>query len=163
MLFFLSIYLIGVLGSLVHIYLVPKEERTTARVVELLLLYQLVFSVGITSFLAFIGFTFLDQYIAEYLNWPASPFEQEMANVNLAFAVLGILCIWYRNLFWMATVIGFSVWILADGIHHVHQLVYMHNYSDGNMGVPLYTDLIVPIVLLILLYFYQRTFYKEAL
>lgn len=152
MYFFLSIYIIGVLGFLIHMFYIPAQERTKGRLIELLLLYQIVFSLGITSIVAFFGLTFMDEYIAQITNWPPCPFEQQMANVNLGYGVLGILSIWYRGKFWMATVIGFSVWILSDGIQHVYHAIFKGNLSDGNIGVPLYTDFIIPIVLLILLY-----------
>lgn len=156
MIIFLSMYVLSILGFLVHLMTVEKEKRTKARVLELLLLYQIVFSLGMTSFLAFVGLSLLPEYIAQYMNWPACPFQQELANVNLAFAVLGIMSIWYRGDFWLATIWGFSIWILADGIHHVFELVVVHNHSPGNLGVNLITDFVVPIILLIILYFYRN-------
>lgn len=157
MLFFLSIYILGLIGFVIHVIKIPSQNRTKAKLIELFLLYQLVFSVGITSLVAFYGLTFMAEYIAKYTNWPECPFQQELGNVNLAFGVLGILCIWYRRLFWAATVIGFSVWILSDGIHHVLESIYTHNYSEGNVGVILYLDFIIPILLLILLPLYMRS------
>lgn len=153
---FLSMYFFSVLGFFLHLFYIPKKERTYSTTVDLLLLYQLVFSVGITSLFAFIGFTFMPEHVAEYLDWPECPFEQELANVNLAFGLLGILCIWFRDHFWTATVLGFSVWIFADGIHHLWHIFAYGNYSDGNTGVPLVTDLLVPIVLVILLALRQK-------
>jgi hypothetical protein len=159
---FISIYAFGLLGFIIHAYLLSPQERTKAKLIELFLLYQLIFSLGITSFFAFIGFTFMAEYIAQITNWPASPFEQQMANVNLAFAVLGILCIWYRKLFWSATIIGFSVWILCDAIQHIYEAVALGNLSEGNIGVPLITDIIIPIVLLIALQQYWKTMEKPV-
>jgi len=100
--FFLSMYIFSILGFLVHYYSLPSYQRTRFRLIELLLLYQMVFSLGSTSFLSFFGLTLMDVYIANYLNWPASPFEQELGNVNLAFGVLGVMAIWYRREFWLA-------------------------------------------------------------
>jgi hypothetical protein len=148
---FLSIYFFSLVGFFIHLYSLMPQERTTPKVIELLLLYQLVFNVGITSFFAFFGFTFMPEYIAQYLGWPACPFEQELANVNLAFGVLGILCIWIRDHFWTATILGFSIWIFSDGIHHIWHILFHNNYSPGNTGVPLVTDIVIPIILVILL------------
>lgn len=155
---YLSVYILGILGFVLHFYLLPISQRTKNKVLELFLLYQIVFSLGITSFFAFIGFTFYDVYVAKYLEWPACPFQQELANVNLAFGVLGVLSIWYRGLFWVATVLGFSIWIFSDGVHHLYHYYFYHNASDGNIGVPLYTDLIVPTLLMVLLIPYWRSF-----
>lgn len=156
MYFFLSIYVIGIIAFFIHLFSLPAIERTKSKIIELLLLYQIVFSLGITSLVAFIGLMFMDDYVARYLAWPACPFQKELANVNLGYGVLGLMAIWYRGLFWIATVIGFSIWILADGIHHIYEYFVNNNASDGNIGMPLYTDFIVPIILLILLYLHFR-------
>lgn len=157
MLFFLSIYVVGIISTMIHIIALPEPARNKAKIIELILLYQLIFSIGITSLVAFFGLTFLDQYIAKYTDWPACPFQQELANVNLAFGVLGILCIWFDTPFWMATIIGFSIWIFGDGIHHLYEAYVNKNFSSGNIGPMLYTDLIVPIVLIVLLYLHRAS------
>ncbi len=160
MIFFISIYVIGILGSLYHIYTLPSQKRTSAKILELLLLYQIVFSLGITSLVAFLGLTFMAEYIAELTQWPACPFEQQLANVNLAFGVLGLMSIYYRGDFWLAVILGFSIWILGDGIHHLYHALREHNLSAGNIGVPLWTDFIVPLVLLALLFYYRSHYEK---
>lgn len=169
MILFLSIYVIGVLGSIIHIYRLPQEQRipnhvryNKSKVIEILLLYQIVFSLGLTSLMAFFGLTFMADYIAQLTNWPACPFQQQLANVNLAFAVLGLMSIVYRGYFWMATIIGFSVWIIGDGFQHLYHAIMRHNLSEGNIGVPLWTDFIVPIILLILLGLYMSSYQSKS-
>lgn len=147
---FLSMYAFSLLFFLIHWLRLDKQERTFHRAIELLLLYQLVFSLGMTSLLAFIGLTFMPEYVAEYSGWPVCPFQQELGNVNLAFGFLGIACIWLRGNFWTATVWGFSIWIFADGLHHIRDIVVNHNYAPGSIGVSLITDLVVPVVLVVL-------------
>jgi hypothetical protein len=156
MIFFLSIYFIGFIASVYHLYCLKNEERTKKRVLEILLLYQIVFSLGITSLVSFFGLTFMAEYVAEITNWPSCPFEQQLANVNLGYGILGILCIFYRGNFWVATIVGFSIWIIGDGIHHFYHAVAFNNYSSGNVGVPLWTDFIVPLILILLLYLHNR-------
>lgn len=153
---FLSMYLLSVLAFCVHLCFLKPEERTFHKTIELILLYQLVFSLGMTSLLAFLGLTFLPDYIADYTGWQRCQFQQELGNVNLSFGILGILCFWNRGSFWTATILGFSIWILADGVHHIYEMIVHKNYSPGNVGINLATDLIVPITLLILLWFYLK-------
>lgn len=162
MLFFLSIYALSFLGFAIHYFSVKKEHRTKIKLLELLLLYQIVFSIGITSIVAFFGLTFMDQYIADYTGWPACPFQQQLANVNLAFGCLGILSIWYRNDFWTATVLGFSIWILGDGIQHFYHFIFRDNANPGNIGVPLWTDILVPLFLVVLLVMYKKAFLEKS-
>jgi hypothetical protein len=156
----ISVYFIGLIGFFIHLFSLQKKERTFPRVIEFLLLYQIVFSLGITSLLAFIGFSFMPDEVASFLGWNSCPFQQELANVNLAFGVLGIMSIWYRDDFWTATIIGFSIWIFADGLHHLYEYFWYGNNTAGNIGVPLYTDLIIPTILLVLLVLYKMVVKK---
>jgi hypothetical protein len=161
MILFVSIYAISLIAFIIHLLMLKPQDRTWAKIVEILLLYQIVFSLGVTSIVAFLAFTIDPKYIADYTGWPASPFEQQLANVNLAFASLGILSIWLRGNFWTATILGFSIWILGDGIHHIFNSIEEGNYTLGNIGVPLWTDILVPAVLLILLKLYLDTLHHE--
>ena len=155
MFIYIMILALGVIGFFIHLF-VSKEPQTPLRIVRLFLLYQLVFSVGLTSLLAFIGLTFMTDFVAVYSGWPACPFEKQLGNVNLGYAALGILCIWRGDEFWLATIIGLSIWLIGDGIGHIADMIVNNNYTPGNVGVPLYTDIIVPIALLILYAVYQR-------
>jgi len=154
---FLIVYLLGIIGFLIHYYhyLKPKK-RTKAKTTELLLLYQLVFFVGITSFISYIALTFFGDIVQQYTNWPSCGYEEELANVNLAFGVLCMMAIWFRDLFWMAIVFGFSIWILGDALHHFYDAFVNGNYSWGNLGMLVYTDIFIPVLLLITFYFYQK-------
>lgn len=155
MFIYILILAAGIIGFLIHLF-ISKEPKTPLRIVRLLLLYQLVFSVGVSSFLAFIGLMFMSEFVAAYSGWIACPFEKQLANVNLGYAVLGIMCIWRSDDFWLATIIGSSIWLFLDGIGHIADMILHHNYAPGNIGVPLYTDIIVPIVLIILYATYQH-------
>jgi hypothetical protein len=160
MLLYLSLFPLSIIAALIHLYF-SKVPRTPARIVEILLLYQLVISVGIVSLFSFYGMAFMSQMVADYTNWPASPFETQVANVNLAFSVLGFLSIWIRGHFWTATIIGISVWLIGDGTQHLLDVLINHNYAPGNAGAPLFIDFLSPLVLLVLLAFYLKLNAKD--
>lgn len=157
MFIFIGILVLGFLCFLIHLFL-SDEPKTPLRVVELFLVYQLVFSVGLTSLLAFYGLTFMTDFVAAFSGWPTCPFAKLLGNVNLAFATLGILCIWIRGNFWLATILGVSIWLLGDAVTHILDMVYHHNYAAGNIGATLWTDILIPVVLLITygLYLYLK-------
>lgn len=156
--FFLIILSLSIIGFLIHAFL-AKEPMTKFRIVELLLLYQLVFSVGAASLLGFFGLAFMGKHVAEILSWPECPFQMELANVNLGYGVLGIMCIWFRKYFWLATVVGFSIWIFADGIHHMADQWLNNNVPLSD--IPLVTDFIVPGVLIVLTFLYFKYMNQE--
>lgn len=160
MIIFLGILALGFIGFVIHL-LFEKGPKTALRITELFLLYQLVFSVGLTSLLAFYGLTFMTDFVAAFSGWPTCPFAKLLGNVNLAFAVLGILCIWIRGNFWLATVLGVSIWLLGDAVTHLIDMVVNHNYAPGNVGATLYTDILIPVVLLITYAVYRSLLSKE--
>jgi hypothetical protein len=163
MLFFLSIYALGLVAFGIHAYALPPSARTSSKLWELFLQYQIVFSIGVTSIVAFFALTYMDQYIADYTHWPACPFQQQLANVNLAFGILGILCLWMKDGFWIATIVGFSIWIMGDGFHHLYHYLFYGNASAGNIGVPFWTDVVVPPLLLTFLWFQQRASWQDKI
>lgn len=153
MFIFLGIYLLSFIGFFVH-YLVKKPMKKE-RIIELMLLYQLVFNIGFLGILSFIGLTFLPDVAADYVGWSQCLFQQELANVNLGYGILGFLCIWLRGNFWTATIIGASIWLFGDGIHHFYDAFFNHNFAPGTLGILFYTDLLIPLVLVTLLFFYH--------
>lgn len=155
MFIYIIILALGVIGFFVHLF-TTEEAKTPLRIVRLFLLYQIIFSLGLTSLLAFIGLMFMTDYVAAYSGWPSCPFEKELANVNLGYFVLSILCIWKGDEFWLATILGSGIWLFADGIGHIGDFVLHGNATPGNIGVPLYTDIIVPVLLLVLYFVYQH-------
>jgi len=70
--------------------------------------------------------------------------------------VPGILCYWFRDNFWLATVIGNAVWQLGDAVIHIRQIIVANNWPPNNAGVTLYTDVGIPIVLTVLLVIARR-------
>lgn len=152
-----SIYAISLIAFFIHYAYIPEKKRTKPKIVETFLLYQIVFSLGATSLLAFLGLTFMKEYISAYSGWNNCQWVQLLANVNLSFAVLGFLSIFYRKDFWMATILGFSIWIFADGITHIYDAFANNNFAEGNIGGVLITDITIPVILVILLAIYRKT------
>jgi len=132
-------------------------QITIARtpIVETLLVNFLVINVGISGLYAFMGHAFSSKKVAEYIGWPSgSPFQFEVAVTNLSFGILGVLCIWFRDNFWIATVTGFSVFALGAAYVHIRDIMKNKNHSPGNAGPPLYSDILKPIFLVGLLIAY---------
>ncbi|MDI9623970.1 MAG: hypothetical protein QFX38_03675 [Methanothermobacter sp.] len=84
----------------------------------------------------------------------------EVAVANLSYGVLGLLSWKFRGDFWTATIIGFSIFYLGAAYIHIMDM-FQGNYAPGNVGAPLYFDIILPI-LLGLLAIYKVTVKKEG-
>ena len=145
---------LGLVVGAIHVYL-DKQPRTKGRVAEVFLLWLLVISVGIASVFNFIAHTVFADTTAASIGWPAgNPFQSEVAVANFAVGVLGILCYWMRGNFWIASVIGFSVWFLGDAVVHIRSIVVEANYAPNNAGVTFYLDILEPLMLIALLVYY---------
>ena len=151
-----------VAAFLIHLA-VSKKARAKDKILETLLLYILVFFVGVTGIMAFMGHVYSSNSIAHSIGWAiGSPFQLEVGMANLAFGVLGILCIWFRGKFWLATVIGWATFLLGDAWVHLRDISLHQNYASGNSGVQLYLgDLALPIIVLVLVIIYTKMSSKK--
>src|ERR671929_2023043 len=152
---FLIFIVLALIVAAVHLYR-ERHHLTRGRIAEILLLWLLVIAVGLGSILAFFGHTVFAASTAASIGWPAgNPFQTEVAVANLAVGVLGVLCYWLRDNFWVATVIANSVFQLGAAVVHINQIVVAHNYQPNNAGIVLYTDILVPLVLIALLIYHR--------
>jgi len=148
--------ILGLIVGAVQLYR-DNQPRTAGHVSEILLLWLLVITVGLGGIMSFVGHTVFAERTAESIGWASgSPFQTEVAVANLSIASLGILSYWFRGTFWIAAVIGKSVWELGDAVVHIQQMLTANNYSPNNAGVALYADVLTPVILLALLIYYQR-------
>ncbi len=124
-------------------------------VVETLLQYLLFISVGFSNIVAFYLHGFRGDKLAENIGWPkGSPFQWEIAGTSLAMGILGIMSYWIKGDFWLATIIGFSVFMLVAAAGHIREIIVNKNYAHGNAGLVLYYDIIMPIILIVLYIIY---------
>jgi len=150
MIWYLSLVAVGV-ATCLHLML-GKRPVSVSRCAEVLLLYLLMFFAGAGGLMAFLGHTFKAQEIALKIGWQPSPFQFEVAVADLAFGVLGILCIWQRRGFWTATGIGYAVFMLGCAYGHFRDMTLHGNFSPYNVRLVLWVnDLAVPVVILLLL------------
>ncbi len=151
-----TIALLSVLLPLLHLA-VSKEPRTPHNVVRLLLLYALVLDVGVIGFVfGFIPHVFFADEAARLIGWPTgSPFQFEVGIHDGAWGVLGFLCVWIGGRFWLATGLGWSLFLLGATFGHVRQTLLEGNYAPYNF-LMIFSDGFVAIWLLVLLYAYYR-------
>ena len=153
---YIVLLVLGLVGAALHLSR-SSDPRTPSRVAEVVLLWLLVIYVGVGSVLAFVAHTIYADATAASIGWAAgNPFQTEVAVANLSVGVLGILCYWFRDQFWLATVIAYSVWFLGDAVVHVHQIVVANNWEPNNAGAALYADIASPIVMIVLLVLARR-------
>lgn len=130
-----------------------KKEWLYPKSVETFLSYILFFNMGIMGLLGAYAHVFMGPETARSIGWePGSPFQFEVGMANLAFGVLGILCYWFRNQFWDASIIGWGVLFLGCFVGHVINYYTENNTAPYNIGPYIwFYDLILPILVFALL------------
>jgi hypothetical protein len=145
---------LAILFTLGHLLL---RKQAAGSWITVLLSYLIFFNIGIMGLMAFIAHTFRAEETAALIGWPAgSPFQTEIAVANLAFGILGLMSLRFRGLFWLATVIGYSLFLLGAFI--VHWLEFLKgNAAPYNSGIFVwFGDLALPSLLMFLLWAYLR-------
>ena len=148
--------LLSMLLPLTHLAL-SRLPRTPVRIIHLLLLYALVLDVGVIGWLlGFIPHILFADQTARLIGWPpGSPFQYEVGVHDGAWGVLGFLCIWIGRSFWLATGLGWSLFMLGATCGHIRQMLLAENYAPYNF-LTIFSDGFIAIWLLVLLYLCYR-------
>ncbi|HAB17945.1 MAG TPA: hypothetical protein PLX89_04175 [Verrucomicrobiota bacterium] len=151
-------YLLAItVGTLVHLIVSPKP-RTAERKIEVTLLYLLVVGAGAAGLLAFVSHAFYAAGTARSIGWlPGSPFQFEVAIADLAFGILGLMCIRWRGPFWLATGVATSVFFLGCNVGHLRDVLVHNNEASNNFGLINLFEIVWPAAVLILLVPYMRS------
>lgn len=152
----ISVALLSIVLPLAHLAL-SGIPRTRARVIRLLLLYALVLDVGVIGLpLGFIPHVFFADETARSIGWPpGSPFQFEVGVHDGAWGLLGFLCLRIGGSFWLATGLGWSVFMLGAAYGHLVQTLREGNYAPYNF-LTIFSDGFIGVWLLALLFLYCR-------
>ena len=134
------------------IHLRREGPHTRARTIEVYLLWWLAVAIGVSGVLQTASHVFDGAATAEDIGFTRGDggFQFENAMGDFAIGVTGLLCIRFRGLFWLAVVMVTSIQYYGDAIGHVYQWIENENTKQGNIGPPLWVDVIVPTVALLL-------------
>ena len=88
--FTLTFLVLGLIASGIALLRAPKP-LTRPVVIEALLSYFVLFSVGVSFFYNFLAHTFFGAMSARFIGWADSPFQTELGFASLGFAVVGVL------------------------------------------------------------------------
>jgi hypothetical protein len=145
LLYYIAAWVAGLIAAFVTGSI--KNLRTAC---ETFLLWQLVIGVGLTGFLGAAGHLFSPDSVARSIGWATgSPFQTELGYCCLAMGILGVMCWWFRDGFWLATIVFVTVFLAGASIVHVQDMVRLANFNPGN-AVTTVPDLLGPVTLIVL-------------
>jgi hypothetical protein len=153
--FTLTFLAIGLIFSVVAIARAERPARA-ALVVEKLLSWHVFWVVGVANFYNFVMHTFFGRMSAAFIGWADSPFQLEVGMASLGFAVVGFLAAFRSFDLRLAAIVGPSCFLLGAAGGHIYQMITAHNFAPGNAGVIFYTDILIPLIGIALLWLAHR-------
>ena len=140
----------------VHLAVSSRSRTSRTAIAKTFLLYLLFVYVGLMGLLTAYAHVFRPLETSASIGWSPSPYEYEVGMADLTVGVLGILCLWIRGNFWLATAIANAVWLLGDAVGHIREMVVHNNHSPNNAGIFLATEIVVPLVILFLAMYHSK-------
>ena len=154
--FTLTLFVIGLIASLIALLRHPRPW-SRAMVTEALLSWFLFFSLGVSFLYNFVMHVFFSEMAAAFIGWQASPFQKEVGFASLGFSVVGFMAFKGGTGMRLAALVGPACFLWGAAAGHVVQMVEAHNYAPGNAGAIFYTDILLPVFGLILLWMQRGT------
>lgn len=132
------------------------QDETEA--LRTLLTYLLVLGIGVSSWWGFVGHYFMSDSVAASVGWATgSPFQLELAFYHLGFGIVGLMCLWFRDDFWVAVLVPLCVFAFGAASIHIAEYVRHRNTAPGNWGFAMFFgDVIIPAAMLTILWRYRR-------
>src|SRR5262249_51152347 len=114
----------------------------------------ILYAVGFMYLFNFVVHTVFAETSAAFIGWANSPFQYEVGYASLGFGVAAIVA--HRSNFTarLVAILGPSLFLWGAAGGHIYQIIKTKNFSPGNAGVVLWTDLLLPVIGFSLLYFY---------
>ena len=148
--------ILALIAASIHLAVSRPARATRASIATTYLLYLLVIYVGLMGILTAYAHVFRPIETSASIGWSTSPYEYEVGMADLTLGVLGILCVWIRGNFWLATAIANAVWLLGDAIGHTRQILLANNHAANNSGLFLLAEFVTPIIILALAIYCSR-------
>lgn len=134
-----------------------KDQRGTAAVTGVLLMFWLGIAIGVASIFGSAFHVFDGEETAKGIGFvPWNPtgtyaFQFENAMADLGVGVLGFLCFWIRDRkFWLAAILMATILFWGDAVGHIYQMEKYDNHAPDNSGIVLWLDLLNPAILIAL-------------
>ncbi|MFG1400955.1 DUF6790 family protein [Xanthobacter sediminis] len=126
--------------------------RTFGLIADRLMRYICLFPLGLMGLWGALGHIAFAQEAARAIGWAPSPFQFEVGVANLGIGLAGVVAAFYSNWGFRAGVAVVAAGFLGGAaVGHLVQISQTGNMAAGNAGPILYTDMLTPLSLLVLL------------
>jgi hypothetical protein len=143
--YFFTLLIIGLVAALISLLSKPRPRRIDT-VAEAFFSYYMFFPIGISNLINFVFHVFFGDTAAKFIGWENSPFQAEVGFASLGVGIAGVIAFKASLPFRFATLIPPAAFSLGAAGGHIYQMIGAHNFSPGNVGLVLPSDIIIPIV-----------------
>lgn len=135
---------IALIGGIVSSW--RHKDRVAA---DIHMVWWMVWVVGIGSIVGAAFHIFDGPQTAEMIGYTRGDggFQWENAMGDLAIGVVGVMAYWFRGHFWLATIVVLTIQYFGDAAGHIYFWIAENNTKPYNIGIPLWTDILLPIVM----------------
>lgn len=92
---------------------------------------------------------FFPESTAKNIGWATSPFQWEVGMADLTVGVLGVMAFRASAGFRLAATVAAITWFGGDAVGHVRQIITAGNFTPGNAGPWLWSDILVPLLMVV--------------
>jgi hypothetical protein len=133
---------------------IASGPRPVARafVLDRLLRYAFIFPVGLMGLWAALGHIAFPARAAQAIGWQTSPFQFEVGVANLGIGFAGVYAAFRSFEARLANNLVLACFLIGAGIGHVRDIISGGNFAPGNAGPILFTDLLTPTAIFLLLW-----------
>jgi hypothetical protein len=146
------VYLVVALaGAGIQLWRHP-EARKLAAAINTVLLWWIVVTFGVAGIVGALFHLFDGPSVAREIGFTRGDggFQTEVGFGDLALGVAAVLCIWFRDRYWLAIIVVATISLWGDAFGHIHQEIVNDNHDPDNTGPVLYADIVFPLVALAL-------------
>jgi hypothetical protein len=142
---------VALLGAGIHLARHPRD-RAPERALEVILVWWIVWTIGVSGVVGGLFHLLDGPDIAKEIGFTRGDggFQSEVGFGDLALGVAAMLCIWIRDRYWLAVLVVATISLWGDAYGHIHQAVVNDNHDPDNTGPILYTDIVFPLVAIVL-------------
>ncbi len=146
---------VTVISIAVHLLATRGKERreTTLEVIT-------IYTIGLAGWFSIssgiFGHILYADEVARSIGWPLnSGFQMELAFAAIGIGLIGAIGFWRRS-FWLPFIFAKTTFMWGAGITHIFHMLQYDNFSPSNTGIVVYWDFLLPVILILLYFLYQR-------
>jgi hypothetical protein len=154
----LNVYLqisVTLISIIAHFFFTRNKSRSES-IIDIIAHYTIGLAGWFTIMSGLFGHVIYADEVATSIGWPLdSGFQMELGFSAIGIGIIGFLGFWSKQ-FWLPFIITKSTFMVGAGFTHILHLVENNNFSQGNVGIILYWDFILPVILVTLYFLFRR-------